>query len=34
MKEEIDDQNAIFKTKIQTLFKYERDNMTTIKDVN
>lgn len=34
MKQDIDGQYSIFKNQIQTLFKYERDNMTTLKEVN
>jgi hypothetical protein len=31
MKESIDGQNDVLKNSIHTLFKYERDNMTTLK---
>ena len=31
MKESIDGQHDVFKNSIHTLFKYERDNMTTLK---
>ena len=34
MKENVNEQHSIFKNKIQTLFKYERENMNTIKETN
>lgn len=34
MKETIDGQHSTFKNKIQSLFKYERENMMTVKESN